>query len=196
MTSSVPIVSAISGQTSLGQSLLSSWISKWNLIHSQAERLGAKSRAWRGFLATGSFRRQKKLREFAKRNRENSERYYIRFNQLQLRDVTYRSDATTGWVVELESENNGPSNWPEPQRRRKPNLSAKHSPKRDVSILLANFRSLLINSAMACVCSAESILGTETWLTESIEKKVTLSNSSVSTENINLHLEEEALSQQ
>lgn len=53
---------------------------------------------------------RKKLRDFAKSNRANNERYYIRFNKLQLHGITYRYDATSGRVVQLASQNSGPSN--------------------------------------------------------------------------------------
>lgn len=53
---------------------------------------------------------RKKLREFAKSNRVNNERYHIRFNKLLLHGATFRYDASTGRVVQSESQNADPLN--------------------------------------------------------------------------------------
>lgn len=49
-----------------------------------------------------------KLREFAKENKKDGEKYYVRFNKLHMEHATYRYDPSTSQVVQVSAKNQPP----------------------------------------------------------------------------------------
>lgn len=110
---------------------------------------------------------RKKLREFAKANREENERFQVRFNSLHSRGSIFRYNAATDGVFPVFTGREQPVESQQVRVEYKPHTSY------GLSVIVANFRSLLpkIDALKACIytCSADLVIGTETWLSDNVE---------------------------